>query len=441
SLERVTEYAAEDADVTLRLKQVLWPMIEQVGLQQLYSEIEEPMIGVLAEVEMAGVCIDSEALAEYAVELNVRLAELESEIRTLAGDSSLNINSTRQLGEVLFAKMQIAEKPKMTKTKQFCTDEEYLQGFAHKHTIVDRILEYRGVKKLLSTYVEALPLLVNRTTGRIHTSFNQAVTATGRLSSTNPNLQNIPVRDELGRRIRKAFIPSDADHVLLSADYSQVELRLMAHLSGDESLIAAFEHGEDVHAATAARLFGKELSEVTSDERRKAKTANFGIIYGISAFGLSQRLEIPRAESKAIIDGYFASYPKVKAYMEQVVERAKEEGYVSTIFGRRRYLNDIASHNAIARGLAERNAINAPIQGSAADIMKIAMVNVSRALAAENLRSKVILQVHDELVVDVLRSEQERVVRLVSEAMESAAALRVRLVVDCGMGENWLEAH
>ncbi|MEG2365476.1 MAG: DNA polymerase I [Alistipes sp.] len=441
SLERVTEYAAEDADVTLRLKHVLWGLIEQVGLQHLYTEIEEPMIGVLAEIEMAGVCIDSAALAEYAVELNVRLAELENEIRTLAGDPALNVNSTRQLGEVLFAKMQIAEKPKMTKTKQFCTDEEYLQGFAHKHTIVDRILEYRGVKKLLSTYVEALPLLVNRTTGRIHTSFNQAVTATGRLSSTNPNLQNIPVRDELGRRIRRAFIPSDDDHVLLSADYSQVELRLMAHLSGDESLIAAFDHGEDVHAATAARLFDKTLAEVTPDERRKAKTANFGIIYGISAFGLSQRLEIPRTEAKAIIEGYFATYPKVKGYMEQVVERAKEEGYVSTIFGRRRYLNDIKSHNAIARGLAERNAINAPIQGSAADIMKIAMVKVSRALAAENLHSKVILQVHDELVVDVVRSEQERVVVLVTQAMESAAALCVRLVVDCGVGDNWLDAH
>lgn len=441
ALERVKEYAAEDADVTLRLKHVLYPQVEQLGLQHLYSEIEEPMIGVLADTEMAGVRIDSEALAEYAVELNAKMAELESEIRRMAGDASLNLNSTRQLGEVLFAKMRIAEKPKMTKTKQFCTDEEYLQGFAHKHRIVAQILEYRGVKKLLSTYVEALPLLVNRSTGRIHTSFNQAVTATGRLSSTNPNLQNIPVRDELGKRIRKAFIPSDDDHLLLSADYSQVELRLMAHLSADESLIAAFEHGEDIHAATAARLFGKELSEVSSDERRKAKTANFGIIYGISAFGLSQRLEIPRPEAKAIIDGYFASYPKVKEYMERVVERAKEDGFVSTIFGRRRYLNDIDSRNAIARGLAERNAINAPIQGSAADIMKIAMVNVSRAFAAEGIRSRVILQVHDELVIDMLRSEQERVITLVTEAMESAAALRVKLVTDCGVGTNWLEAH
>ncbi|MEG1884962.1 MAG: DNA polymerase I [Alistipes sp.] len=441
SMPRVVEYAAEDADVTLRLKQVLYPLVEQVGLQHLYTEIEEPMIAVLAEIEMAGVRIDSGALAEYAVELNRKLAALEFKIRETAGDPALNINSPRQLGEVLFAKMRIADKPKMTKTKQFCTDEDYLQTFAHKHKIVDLILEYRGVKKLLSTYVEALPLLVNRTTGRIHTSYNQAVTATGRLSSTNPNLQNIPVRDELGRPIRRAFIPSDEEHMLLSADYSQVELRLMAHLSGDESLIAAFAHGEDIHAATAAKLFGKELSEVTNDERRKAKTANFGIIYGISPFGLSQRLEIPRGEAKAIIEGYFASYPKVKEYMETIVAKAREEGFVSTIFGRRRYLNDIASHNAVARGLAERNAINAPIQGSAADIMKIAMIHVSRRFQTEGIRSRVILQVHDELVIDMLRSEQERVAAIVTESMESAAALKVKLSVDYGVGNNWLAAH
>ena len=441
NVERVKEYAAEDADVTLQLKHVLYPQVEKIGLQHLYFEVEEPMIAVLADIEMAGVRIDSGALTEYSVELSRRLAELEAQIRTEAGESTLNINSARQLGEVLFAKMRIAEKPKMTKTKQFCTDEDYLQTFARKHRIVDLILEYRGVKKLLSTYVEALPQLVNRTTGRIHTSFNQAVTATGRLSSTNPNLQNIPVREEMGRRIRRAFIPSDSDHLLLSADYSQVELRLMAHLSGDESLIAAFAHGEDIHAATAAKLFNKTLGEVTSEERRRAKTANFGIIYGISAFGLSQRLEIPRKEAKDIIDGYFESYPKVKEYMDDVVAKAKEEGFVSTIFGRRRYLNDISSHNAEARGLAERNAVNAPIQGSAADIMKIAMINVHRRFAAEGIRSKVILQVHDELVVDMLRSEQERVAAIVTECMESAAALKVRLVVDYGVGDNWLEAH
>ena len=441
NVERVKEYAAEDADVTLRLKQVLYPQVEEIGLQHLYFEVEEPMIAVLADIEMAGVRIDTGALAVYAVELNRKLGELEAAIRTEAGEPNLNINSARQLGEVLFAKMRIAEKPKMTRTKQFCTDEDYLQSFARKHRIVDLILEYRGVKKLLSTYVEALPQLVNRTTGRIHTSFNQAVTATGRLSSTNPNLQNIPVRDDMGRRIRKAFIPSDDDHLLLSADYSQVELRLMAHLSGDESLISAFEHGEDIHTATAARLFNKPLGEVTPEERRRAKTANFGIIYGISAFGLSQRLEIPRKEAKEIIDGYFASYPKVKEYMDNVVAKAKEEGFVSTIFGRRRYLNDISSHNAVARGLAERNAVNAPIQGSAADIMKIAMIDVHRRFAAEGIRSRVILQVHDELVVDMLRSEQERVTKIVTECMESAAQLKVRLIADAGIGGNWLEAH
>ena len=441
NVERVKEYAAEDADVTLRLKQVLYPQVEEIGLQHLYFEVEEPMIAVLADIEMAGVRIDTGALAVYAVELNRKLGELEAAIRTEAGEPNLNINSARQLGEVLFAKMRIAEKPKMTRTKQFSTDEEYLQTFAHKHRIIDLILEYRGVKKLLSTYVEALPQLVNRRTGKIHTSFNQAVTATGRLSSTNPNLQNIPIRDELGKPIRRAFIPSDDDHVLLSADYSQVELRLMAHLSGDEALIAAFEHGEDIHAATAARLFGKPIDTVTGDERRKAKTANFGIIYGISAFGLSQRLDIPRKEAKEIIEGYFASYPKVKEYMEHVVERAREVGYVTTIFGRRRYLNDIASRNAVARGLAERNAVNAPIQGSAADIMKIAMVHIAEAFRREGIRSQMILQVHDEVVIDTLRSELDRVREIVTEAMERAAHLKVKLIAECGVGENWLDAH
>ncbi len=438
---RVKEYAAEDADITLQLKHALYPKVVEMGLEELYRTVEEPMIEVLADIETAGVRIDSAALADYAVELRVKLQELEAAVRREAGEPSLNINSTRQLGEVLFSKMRIAEKPKMTKTKQFCTDEEYLQGFAHKHRIVDLILEYRGVKKLLSTYVEALPMLVNRVTGRIHTSFNQAVTATGRLSSTNPNLQNIPVRDEMGRRIRRAFIPSDDGHLLLSADYSQVELRLMAHLSGDESLLGAFERGEDIHTATAAKLFHKGLDEVTAEERRRAKTANFGIIYGISAFGLSQRLDIPRKEAKELIDGYFESYPKVREYMERVVEEAKSRGYVETIFGRRRYLNDIASQNAVARGLAERNAVNAPIQGSAADIMKIAMIGVHRRFKAEGIRSQVILQVHDELVIDLVREERERVTRIVTESMEGAAKLRVRLLAEAGVGGNWLEAH
>ena len=372
----VKEYAAEDADITLQLKHLLWAEIEKQGLKELYERIEEPMIEVLAE-----------QLADYAVELNNELQHLESEIRREADEPALNVNSARQLGEVLFAKMRITDKPKMTKTRQFSTEEEYLQGFAGKHRIVDMILQYRGVKKLLSTYVEALPLLINPVTGRIHTSFNQAVTATGRLSSTNPNLQNIPVRDQMGRRIREAFIPRDENHLLLSADYSQVELRLMAHLSGDESLIEAFRQGEDIHSATAAKLFHKTTEEVTSEERRRAKTANFGIIYGISAFGLSQRLDIPRKEAKEIIEGYFASYPKVKEYMDGAIADAREKGYVETVFGRRRYLRDIASRNAVARGVAERNAINAPIQGSAADIMKIAMIEIHRRFQQEGIRS------------------------------------------------------
>ncbi len=440
-VERVCEYAAEDADITLQLKAVLYPEVVKMGVEKLYHEVEEPLIRVLAEIEMAGVRIDTEALAAYAVELNEKLQELEAAVRAEAEEPTLNINSPRQLGEVLFGKMRIAEKPKMTKTKQFCTDEEYLQGFASKHRIVALVLEYRGVKKLLSTYVEALPLLVNRKTGRIHTSFNQAVTATGRLSSTNPNLQNIPVRDALGKRIRQAFIPSDEEHLLLSVDYSQVELRLMAHLSGDESLIAAFAHGEDIHTATAARLFGKTIQEVSSEERRRAKTANFGIIYGISAFGLSQRLEIPRKEAKELIDGYFRSYPKVEEYMNRVVAEAREKGYVETIFGRRRYLNDILSRNAVARGVAERNAVNAPIQGSAADIMKMAMVEVSRRFHEEGILSRVILQVHDELVIDLLKTEEEQVRRIVVEAMEGVANLRVHLTAEAGVGQNWLDAH
>ena len=441
NIESVKEYAAEDADITLQIKQALWPELEKQGLVELYSTIEEPMIEVLAAMELEGVKVDTQQLADYAVELNAELAKLETEIRELADEPTLNINSARQLGEVLFAKLRITDKPKMTKTRQFSTEEEYLQGFAGKHRIVDLILRYRGVKKLISTYVEALPQLVNSVTGHIHTSFNQAVTATGRLSSTNPNLQNIPVRDDMGRRIRKAFVPSDGQHLLLSADYSQVELRLMAHLSGDSSLIEAFQQGEDIHAATAAKLFHKEIAEVTSDERRKAKTANFGIIYGISAFGLAQRLDIPRKEAKELIDGYFESYPKVKEYMERAVADAREKGYVTTAFGRRRILRDIDSRNAVARGVAERNAINAPIQGSAADIMKLAMVEIYRRFRAEGIRSKMILQVHDEVIVDMLREEQEAVIRIVREAMEGVAQLSVPLISEAGVGENWLEAH
>ncbi len=440
--DRVAEYAAEDADVTLRLKHVLWPQVVAQGLEKLYLDIEEPLVDVLASMEREGVRIDTGILSEYAKELTRQLAALETRIREITAEPALNINSARQLGEILFGKMRLAgDKPKMTKTRQYSTDEETLQGLAGKHEVVGLILEYRGVKKLLSTYVEALPQLVNPVTGHIHTSYNQAVTATGRLSSTNPNLQNIPIREEQGRMIRRAFVPSDGDHVLLSADYSQVELRLMAHLSGDEAMIEAFRQGEDIHRATAARIFGVAPAEVTSEQRRRAKTANFGIIYGISAFGLAQRLNIPRGEAGAIIEGYFRSYPGVKAYMERVVAEARETGYVETIFGRRRMLPDISSRNATVRGLAERNAINAPLQGSAADIMKIAMIRIFNGLRERGLRSKMILQVHDEVVIDTLRSERDAVAALVKAEMEGAARLAVALEVEVGVGENWLDAH
>ena len=440
--ERVAEYAAEDADITLRIYTALRPLLEkEEALLKLYSEVEAPMIDVLADMEWTGVRINSEALYNYSSTLSQKLAEIEAEIREMSGESEININSSRQLGELLFAKMRITDKPKMTKTKQFCTDEEYLQSFAGEHRVVDLILEYRGVKKLLSTYVNSLPQLVNPVTGHIHTSYNQAVTATGRLSSANPNLQNIPIRDDLGRPIRSAFVASDERHEILSADYSQVELRLMAHLSGDENLCEAFREGKDIHAATAARIFKKEIDEVTSEERRRAKTANFGIIYGISAFGLSQRLRIPRAEAKQLIEGYFESYPKVKEYMDRVVAEAREKGYVETLFGRRRYLADIDSRNANARALAERNAINAPIQGTAADIMKLAMVGVARRFEAEGVHSRITMQVHDEIVVDLLRSEREQVEKIVREEMEGAAKLSIPLTAECGVGENWLDAH
>ena len=441
-LEPIAEYAAEDADVTLQLYEVLRPMLEKEGeLLKLYHNIEEPMIDVLVDMEWTGVRIDSDALRNYSNTLSQKLASIEEEIRSVSGEREININSSRQLGDLLFAKMRITDKPKMTKTKQFCTDEEYLQSFAGEHKVVDLILEYRGVKKLLSTYVDSLPQLVNPVTGHIHSSYNQAVTATGRLSSANPNLQNIPVREDIGRPIREAFVPSDERHELLSADYSQVELRLMAHLSGDEALCEAFREGKDIHASTAARIFKKSIEEVTSEERRRAKTANFGIIYGISAFGLSQRLRIPRAEAKQLIEGYFESYPKVKEYMDNVIAAAREKGYVETLFGRRRYLPDIDSRNANARALAERNAINAPIQGTAADIMKLAMVGVARRFKAEGIRSRITMQVHDEIVVDLLRSEREQVEQIVREEMEGAAKLSIPLTAECGVGENWLQAH
>lgn len=440
-VERVAEYAAEDADVTLRLKHVLYPEVEKLGMVELYFNVEEPMIDVLAAMELQGVRINSDKLREYSLVLRELLQRLESEVRTMANEPELNINSSRQLGEVLFGKLRITEKPKMTKSKQFSTEEEYLQGFAHDFPIVGKVLEYRGVKKLLSTYVDALPELVNRISGRIHTSYNQAVTATGRLSSTNPNLQNIPIRDSLGKPIREAFVASDDDHVLVAADYSQIELRLMAHLSGDEALIEAFKRGDDIHSATAARLFHKGTDEVSSDERRRAKTANFGIIYGISAFGLAQRLDIPNREAKELIESYFASYPAVKQYMDGAIQSAVETGYVETMFGRRRLLRDITSSNRTVRGIAERNAINAPIQGSAADIMKLAMIEIARRFEAEGIQSKMIMQVHDEVVIDTLRSELDRVKRIVKEAMESVANLKVPLIAEVNSADNWLAAH
>ena len=396
---------------------------------------------MLADIEMTGVKIDTEVLAASGRTLSARAIELENSIREMCGDPSLNINSARQLGEALFNRLKIAPNPKKTKTKQFRTDEEYLQMLTDRHPVVGAILEYRGIKKLLSTYIEALPQLVNPSTGRIHTSFNQAVTATGRLSSTNPNLQNIPVRDEQGREIRKAFVASDDDHLLLSADYSQVELRLMAHLSGDPNLLDAFAHDADIHTATAAKIYSIPPEEVTREQRRRAKTANFGIIYGISAFGLAQRLNIPRSEAKMIIDSYFATYPGVKQYMDRVIAQAHETGYVTTLFGRKRMLPNIRSGNAVVRGLAERNAINAPIQGSAADIMKLAMIAVHRELTERGLKSKMILQVHDELVIDLLKSEEAEVREIVVRCMEHAAHLRVKLIAECGVGKNWVKAH
>lgn len=446
AVELVAPYCAEDADVTLQLFEVLHPMLEKAGALELYTTIERPLISTLMDMEMAGVKVDCDHLARYAVELNAKMVELEEQIRSLSGLPGLNVNSSRQLGVALFEVLKIDAKPKKTKTKQYSTEEEYLTFLADRHPIVPLILEYRGIKKLLSTYVEALPQMVNPVTGRIHTSYNQAVAATGRLSSTNPNLQNIPVRDALGRPIREAFVASDSDHLLLAADYSQVELRLMAHLSGDESMIRAFNEGEDIHRDTASRLFHVAPEEVTSDQRRKAKTANFGIIYGISAFGLRQRMggDMSMAEAKEIIEGYFRSYPGVKTYIDHTIAEAKNNGYVQTIYGRRRYLPDINSANATVRSLAERNAINAPIQGSAADIIKLAMVGVERALRSEGLRSQLILQVHDELIVDTLRSEKERVMEILKQEMEAVgrlAGLRVPLTVDVGEGNNWLEAH
>jgi DNA polymerase-1 len=440
-VEKVAEYAAEDADVTLRLKNFFEPELKKNAVESLFYDIEMPLVYVLAEMEFTGVKLDIEALNQYSVVLADKLHTLEQEIYEFAG-KEFNINSAKQVGEVLFEHMKITnEKIKKTKTGEFSTDEDTLEKLRQRHPIVGKLLDYRGIKKLSGTYVDSLPKLINPATGKIHTSFNQTVTSTGRLSSTGPNLQNIPVRDEMGREIRKAFIADNEDCVFLSADYSQIELRVMAHISRDENMIDAFNNGADIHAATAARIYGVPVGSVTPDMRRKAKTANFGIIYGISVFGLAERLAIPRAEAKELIEGYFRTYPRVREFMEESIRYAQEKGYVETLYNRRRYLPDIQSGNSVVRGYAERNAINAPIQGSAADIIKVAMVNIYSRFEKENFKSRMILQVHDELNFNVYRDELEKVRKIVLEEMEGAIRLQVPLSADCGEGRNWLEAH
>ena len=438
-LEQLTNYAAEDADITLQLKEKLSAELKEAGMEKLFYQLEMPLLRTLARMELAGVRIDSQALGASANVMRKQLESIEQEAFALAG-MEFNLSSAKQVGEVLFDRLKIVEKAKKTKTGQYVTSEEVLESLRSKHPLVGKILDYRGIKKLLSTYIEALPALVNPATGKIHTSYNQAVTATGRLSSSNPNLQNIPVRDDMGKEIRKCFIPDDGC-LFFSADYSQVELRIMAHLSGDTAMIEAFNMDGDIHAATAAKIYKVPLAEVTSDMRRKAKTANFGIIYGISVFGLAERLQIPRSEAKELIDGYFATYPRIKAYMDESINKARELGYVETLWGRKRYLPDITSGNSFVRGFAERNAINAPIQGSAADIIKVAMIAIDQAFRQEKLRSQMILQVHDELNFNVYPDEMEKVKNIVCREMSRAIELQVPLIADCGVGKNWLEAH
>ncbi|MBQ6188638.1 MAG: DNA polymerase I [Bacteroidaceae bacterium] len=438
--EEVYTYACEDADITLRLWHVLKPRLTELGCDSLFYDIEMPLMPVLAYMERNGVRIDTEGLQETSRLFTQRMMQIEEEVHQLTGVPDLNISSPKQVGEVLFDRLHIVDKPKKTKTGQYVTSEEVLESLRSKHPAVEKILAYRGLKKLLGTYIDALPLLINPQTGHIHTSFNQTVAATGRLSSSNPNLQNIPVRDAEGKEVRRAFIPEPGQE-FFSADYSQIELRIMAHLSQDEHLIEAFRSGYDIHAATAAKIFHKDITEVSSDERRKAKTANFGIIYGISAFGLAERMGCSRTEAKQLIDGYFLSYPKVKEYMNRSIQMARDRGYTETLFHRRLVLPDINSRNAVVRGYAERNAINAPIQGTAADIIKIAMVRVYRRLISENFQSKMILQVHDELNFSVVPEEKERLQKMVIEEMQTACQLSVPLVADCGWGTNWLEAH
>lgn len=439
-VEKVVEYAGEDADITYQLYSKFKPGLEEGGVQKIFSEVETPLVPVLAAMEFEGINIDVDALNSYSKELETELADLEKSIIEDAGEP-FNIGSPRQLGEILFGKMELMEKPKKTKSGQYSTSEDILTGMVDKHPIVQKILDWRQVGKLKSTYVDALPALVSKKTGRIHTTFNQTVAATGRLSSTNPNLQNIPIRTERGRKVRGMFIPRDSDHILMAADYSQIELRIIAALSKDESMISAFQNGEDIHAATAAKVFDVPLEEVTREQRSHAKTVNFGIIYGVSAFGLSQQTNLSRTEAKEVIDAYFRTYPGIRDYIDNQVELAKNQGFVETMFGRRRYLKDINSRNAVVRGHAERNAVNAPIQGSAADVIKLAMIKIHHRMIDEGLKSKMLLQVHDELVFDARKHELEQLTKLVVKEMQSAAELEVPLIVETGTGNNWLEAH
>jgi DNA polymerase-1 len=447
--DEVPEETSENADhlpevaATLLIGEKVHEEMVSMNLYHLYETMEEPLLKVLSKMELEGVKIDLVQLRKYASGLAVEMNEIQEHIREMADEPDLNIMSPKQIGILLFEKMKLDSKvkPKAGVRYSYPTDEETLNGIADKHPIVNEILEYRGVKKLLSTYIEPFPTFVSPITGKIHTTFNQALTATGRLSSSKPNLQNIPIRTERGKEIRKAFISSRPDGVIVSADYSQIELRIMAHLSCDQHLIAAFRNGQDVHAMTAAKIFGIDIEEVTADQRRIAKTANFGIMYGISAFGLSQRLKIGRAEAKKIIEDYFANFPAISSYIDDTVAAARETGYVETIFGRRRYLPDINSKNATVRSLAERNAINAPIQGTAADIIKLAMINVDKRLAAEGLQSRMVLQIHDELMFDAFPSEVEVLKKIVTEEMENVISLSIPLTVECNHGNNWLEAH
>ncbi|WP_304142381.1 DNA polymerase I, partial [Mesoflavibacter zeaxanthinifaciens] len=439
-LDKQTEYAVEDADITLQLKEHFEKELGEANIQKLFDEIEIPLLRVLAAMELEGINLDKDFLNSLSEQLNTDIANLEKNIYEAAGEE-FNIASPKQLGVILFEKMKLVDKPKKTKTGQYSTAEDVLSYLAKDHEIIKNILEFRGLSKLKSTYVDALPLQVEETTGRVHTDYMQTVAATGRLSSNNPNLQNIPIRTERGRQVRKAFVPRNEEYTLLAADYSQIELRIIAALSEEETMIEAFKHGEDIHASTASKVFNVAIEDVTREQRSNAKTVNFGIIYGVSAFGLSNQTDLTRSEAKELIDTYYETYPKLKNYISKQVDFARDHGYVQTVLGRRRYLKDINSRNAVVRGAAERNAVNAPIQGSAADIIKLAMINIYEKLEAGDYKTKMLLQVHDELVFDVYKPELEEISKLIKTEMENAFKLSVPLDVEIGLGDNWLEAH